>query len=49
MSSIITIFEGLGLSEASAILTGGRIGLIILVIIAIALIGITVYVRQLEK
>ena len=49
MSSIITIFEGLGLSEASAILTGGRIGLTILVIIAIALIGITVYVRQLEK
>ena len=49
MSSIITIFEGLGLSEASAILTGGRIGLTILVIIAIILIGITVYVRQLEK
>ena len=49
MSSIITILEGLGLSEASAILTGGRIGLTILVIIAIALIGITVYVRQLEK
>lgn len=49
MSSIITIFEGLGLSEASAILTGGQVGLTILVIIAVILIGITIYVHKLES
>lgn len=49
MSSIITIFEGLGLSEASAILTGGQVGLTTLVIIAVILIGITIYVHKLES
>lgn len=48
MSSIITIFEGLGLSEATAILSGGRVGLLILVIIALVLIWITVHVRKFE-